>query len=66
MPQEPDDLLLTSAEVAAMFRVRRKTVSNWAAAGKIPALYTPGGHIRIRESDARYALENPPSTQEEL
>lgn len=49
----PDgDRLLTSAEVAPMFRVDQKTVSRWALTGKLPSIRTPGGaHRRYRESE---------------
>lgn len=45
--------LLTPAEVASMFRVDPKTVRRWAAAGRIRAIRTPGGHRRYRESEVR-------------
>ncbi|MEU8277405.1 BldC family transcriptional regulator [Microbispora bryophytorum] len=35
------------AEVAAVFRVDPKTVSRWAAAGRIDSIRTPGGHRRF-------------------
>ncbi len=53
--------LLTPGEVAALFRVDPKTVTRWAAAGKISSIRTPGGHRRFRESEIRALLasENP-------
>lgn len=51
------DRLLTVGEVAQMFRVDPKTVSRWAARGKIDCLRTPGGHRRFRESEVRKYLE---------
>jgi excisionase family DNA binding protein len=53
---EPD-VLLTPAEVAAMFRVNPKTVTRWARAGKISAIRTLGGHRRFRSSEVRRFLE---------
>lgn len=50
------DRLLTPAEVAAEFRVDRKTVTRWAAAGRINSIRTPGGHRRFRESEVRALL----------
>ena len=51
------DLLLTPAEVAAMFRVDPKTVTRWAKAGKLSSIRTLGGHRRYRASEVRSLLE---------
>ncbi|MDR7279746.1 BldC family transcriptional regulator [Catenuloplanes atrovinosus] len=51
------DRLLTPGEVAALFRVDPKTVTRWAAAGRIGSIRTPGGHRRFRESEVRQLLE---------
>jgi excisionase family DNA binding protein len=51
------DRLLTPAEVAALFRVDPKTVTRWAAAGRISAIRTPGGHRRFRESEVTALLD---------
>lgn len=50
------DRLLTPGEVAALFRVDPKTVTRWAAAGRIASIRTPGGHRRFRESEVRALL----------
>jgi excisionase family DNA binding protein len=47
------DVLLTPAEVAAMFGVDPKTVTRWARAGKIGAVRTLGGHRRYRAGEVR-------------
>jgi excisionase family DNA binding protein len=52
----PENTLLTSAEVAAMFRVSPKTVARWAQTGKISAVRTLGGHRRFPASDVRRSL----------
>lgn len=52
-----DDRLLTPGEVADKFRVDPKTVTRWAAAGRIGSIRTPGGHRRFRESEVRALLE---------
>lgn len=52
-----DDRFLTPSEVASIFRVDPKTVTRWAAAGRIGRIRTPGGHSRIRESEVRALLE---------
>jgi excisionase family DNA binding protein len=50
------DRLLTPGEVASLFRVDPKTVTRWAAAGRIGSIRTPGGHRRFRESEVRSML----------
>jgi excisionase family DNA binding protein len=50
------DRLLTPGEVAALFRVDPKTVTRWAASGRISSIRTPGGHRRYRESEVRAML----------
>lgn len=48
--------LLTPSEVAALFRVDPKTVTRWAAAGRLASVRTPGGHRRFWESDVSALL----------
>jgi excisionase family DNA binding protein len=52
--------LLTPGEVAALFRVDPKTVTRWAASGRISSIRTPGGHRRFRESEVRALLRGEP------
>ena len=49
--------LLTPSEVAALFRVDPKTVSRWAATGKISAIRTLGGHRRFKADEIYRLLE---------
>lgn len=49
--------LLTPGEVAALFRVDPKTVTRWAASGRISSIRTPGGHRRFREAEVRELLD---------
>ena len=57
LPLDPfSDRLLTSVEVAALFRVGTKTVGRWAKDGKIEHILTPGNRRRFRESIVRTAL----------
>jgi excisionase family DNA binding protein len=49
--------LLTSAEVASLFGVDRRTVVLWAKRGRIPALRTPGGQHRFRADEIRGLLQ---------
>ena len=44
---------MTPGEVATLFRVDPKTVTRWAAAGRITSIKTPGGHRRFRETEIR-------------
>ena len=53
---DPNDELLTPAEVAKMFRVDPKTVTRWHQAGKISAIRTLGGHRRFHASEVRRLL----------
>jgi excisionase family DNA binding protein len=55
--EDRDDNLLTSAEVANLFGVDRRTVVLWAKRGRIPALRTPGGQHRFRADEIRGLLE---------
>lgn len=43
--------LLTTEEVATLFRVDPKTVSRWVTSGRLEATRTPGGHFRFRPAD---------------
>ena len=52
------EVLLTPAEVAALFRVDPKTVTRWAKAGKLTAIRTLGGHRRYRQSDVQALLKS--------
>ena len=52
-----DGELLTSAEVASLFGVDRRTVVLWAKRGRIPALRTPGGQHRFRAEEIRRLLD---------
>jgi len=56
MTIQDTDLLLTSGQVAALFRVDRKTVARWASTGRIGSIRTPGGHRRFRETEVRALL----------
>jgi len=52
--------LLTPGEVARMFRVDPKTVTRWAASGRIGSIRTPGGHRRFRELEVNALLDGLP------
>ena len=63
-----NERLLTPGEVAALFRVDPKTVTRWAASGRITSIRTPGGHRRFRESEVRALLrgDSEPTPQSHL
>lgn len=60
-----NERLLTPGEVAALFRVDPKTVTRWAASGRITSIRTPGGHRRFRESEVRALLRGESETSPE-
>lgn len=49
--------LMTPAEVAAVFKVDPKTVTRWAAAGRIASIRTPGGHRRFYRDEVEALLQ---------
>lgn len=50
---DPDEWLMTPAEVAAFFRVNPKTVTRWSTSGKLTSVRTLGGHRRFLASEVR-------------
>ncbi|WP_420823610.1 helix-turn-helix domain-containing protein [Streptosporangium subroseum] len=55
----PEERLLTSKEVASLFRVDPKTIVRWARTGALAAVRTPGGRLlRYPESGVRAALRD--------
>ena len=57
-PDWLDEPLLRPGQVAALFQVSRRTISDWARAGKLDAIITPGGHRRFRSTQVRALLES--------
>jgi excisionase family DNA binding protein len=51
-----EDALLTTGEVAMLFRVSHRAVRCWADAGKLPYIRTLGGHRRFMSSAVWEAL----------
>ena len=47
------EVLITPAEVASLFRVDPKTVTRWAKAGKLTSIRTLGGHRRYKDSEVK-------------
>ena len=57
------EVLLTPAEVASLFRVDPKTVTRWAKAGKLTSIRTLGGHRRYKDSEVKALLNNVSGTK---
>lgn len=53
---EPLESLLRREQVAAVFRVSPRTVTDWARTGKLQSIRTPGGQHRFRQSDVAARL----------
>jgi excisionase family DNA binding protein len=47
-PEPAIDRMLTTSEVAKLFRVSAKTVGRWGRSGSLPLHRTMGGHHRYR------------------
>jgi excisionase family DNA binding protein len=46
VPHALEGQLLRTSDVASLFQVSERTVSEWAKRGQIPSVRTPGGHRR--------------------
>jgi excisionase family DNA binding protein len=53
------DRLLWPHEVAALWQVDTKTVTRWAAAGRLASVRTPGGQHRFLESVVMASFDQP-------
>ena len=49
--------LLRTREVAILFQVSERAVTDWARKGRIPSVRTPGGHRRYPAEQVRALLE---------
>jgi excisionase family DNA binding protein len=52
----PDVVLLTTSEVAELFRVDQSTIRRWIDEGRIASITLPGGRKRYRRSDIEAIL----------
>jgi excisionase family DNA binding protein len=50
--------LLRTVDVARLFQVSERTVSEWARQGRIPSVRTPGGHRRYPAEPVRQLLRD--------
>lgn len=57
VPSALDGQLLRTSDVASLFQVSERTVSEWAKRGQIPCVRTPGGHRRYPADEIKALLE---------
>lgn len=50
--------LLRTREVALLFEVSERAVTDWATRGRIPSIRTPGGHRRYPAEEVARLLAN--------
>ena len=58
VPSEVSERLLRTCDVALLFQVSERTVSEWARRGRVPSVRTPGGHRRYPADQIRELLIN--------
>jgi excisionase family DNA binding protein len=58
VPDALEGQLLRTSDVAMLFQVSERTVSEWAKRGQVPSVRTPGGHRRYPAEGIRRLLEN--------
>lgn len=56
VPAALEGQLLRTSDVATLFQVSERTVSEWAKRGQIPSVRTPGGHRRYPADGIRWLL----------
>ena len=56
VPRRLDGRLLRTREVALLFEVSERAVTDWASRGRIPSVRTPGGHRRYPAELVRQLL----------
>jgi excisionase family DNA binding protein len=57
VPAVLEGQLLRTSDVALLFEVSERTVSEWAKKGQIPSVRTPGGHRRYPADGIKSLLE---------
>jgi excisionase family DNA binding protein len=53
LPTGAGERLLRTSDVAMLFQVSERTVSEWARRGRVPSVRTPGGHRRYPADQIR-------------
>ncbi len=56
LPEALRGRLLRTREVALLFQVSERAVTDWARRGRIPSVRTPGGHRRYPAEQIRELL----------
>jgi excisionase family DNA binding protein len=56
VPRSLEGRLLRTREVAILFQVSERAVTDWARKGRIPSVRTPGGHRRYPAEQVRTLL----------
>lgn len=56
VPSSLEGRLLRTREVALLFQVSERAVTDWARKGRIPSVRTPGGHRRYPAQSVRSLL----------
>ena len=56
VPAGMGERLLRTSDVAVLFQVSERTVSEWARRGRVPSVRTPGGHRRYPAEQIRQLL----------
>ena len=56
VPRSLEGRLLRTREVALLFQVSERAVTDWARKGRIPSVRTPGGHRRYPAEQVRTLL----------
>ena len=56
VPAAVEGRLLRTREVARLFQVSERAVTDWARRGRIPSVRTPGGHRRYPAEAVRALL----------
>jgi excisionase family DNA binding protein len=57
VPPELAGQMLRTSDVAALFEVSERTISEWARRRRIPSVRTPGGHRRYPAEQIRQLLD---------
>lgn len=57
VPDVLEGQFLRTADVASLFQVSERTVSEWAKRGQIPSVRTPGGHRRYPADGIKRLLD---------